>query len=318
MPANDDELRDHINKRLTLNLLIQGAATHAFLSAHYLVRDQLDALNPKLIPLYDKVTVGGFLSGWCGDLVLILGSPKRFWRRVENGGHLFSGHPLLARHGGALAEASKLHAIARAREKGMSTLPGVHYAQLLGVVIRLAMNERRHTRPLVDLAKQATHEIWGIDQHLLRAALSYETEVGEVRKPETFAGRMFRSAAAGWGGVERRGGRMVVVARAWFWPFLAHELVKGTAELVCLHGLNTLDAQTYDAVIDVTDKIEYEQWTMQAGSELWRRLLKINPPNRTLAETLMRIARLPPLPLEALMLALVEEPEAAADWLGAL
>ena len=33
----------------------------------------------------------------------------------------------------------------------------------------------------------------------------------------------------------------MVVARAIVWPILCHELVKGTAELICLHGLNTLD-----------------------------------------------------------------------------
>ncbi len=71
-----DDPADLINKRLTLNLLIQGAATHAFLSAHYVVEAELNALNPKLIPLYDQVSVGGFLSCWYGDLVLILGTPN--------------------------------------------------------------------------------------------------------------------------------------------------------------------------------------------------------------------------------------------------
>ena len=43
---NDGGLRDEINKRLTLNWLIQGAAQHAGMTFHHLVRDELDALDP--------------------------------------------------------------------------------------------------------------------------------------------------------------------------------------------------------------------------------------------------------------------------------
>ena len=40
---NEQALRDQINKRLTLNWLIQGAAQHAGMTSHHLVRDELDA-----------------------------------------------------------------------------------------------------------------------------------------------------------------------------------------------------------------------------------------------------------------------------------
>jgi hypothetical protein len=251
-------------------------------------------------------------------MVFVFGMPTRFWRRVERGEHPFSRHPLLVKHGARLSDAAKQHAAARAREKGVFTVPGIHYAQLLGAVFRILMNERHHSLVLAQLAKQATHVIWGIDEDRLQAEISFEPEVGQVRTPDTIAGRMYRGAAAGWGGVQRHGEVMKVVARAWFWPFLSHELVKGTAELVCLHGLNTLDRETYDAVIDATDRIEYEHWMMQAGSELWRRFLKIKPADHTLAESLMQIARLPPRPLDRLMHAVVEEPEMAAEWLASL
>ena len=36
---NTEELLQQTNKRLTLNLLIQGAAAHSFLTAHHLVVD---------------------------------------------------------------------------------------------------------------------------------------------------------------------------------------------------------------------------------------------------------------------------------------
>jgi hypothetical protein len=111
---------------------------------------------------------------------------------------------------------------------------------------------------------------------------------------------------------------LIVLAKGVCWPLLLHELVKGVAEIVCLHGLNTLDHETYASVIDVTDHIEYESWMMQAGAELWRRFLKVKPADRLLAESLMRIARLEPEPLQRLVLAIVEEPDMAADWLDSL
>ena len=53
MSPSSDYLRDEINKRLTLNLLIQGSAQHAFLTSHYLVRDELTALDSDLLRLYE-------------------------------------------------------------------------------------------------------------------------------------------------------------------------------------------------------------------------------------------------------------------------
>jgi hypothetical protein len=313
-----DNLPSLINKRLTLNLLIQGAATHTFLSAHYLVADDLNTLNPKLLALYDKLAVAGFLSYWHGDLSLLQGHPERFWQRVKNGAHPFSTHPLLAKHGGILARASKEHADARAVEKGVSPKFAFHFVKLAALTVRIAWHENGNENELAEIAIAATEGIWGIDPDRLRGQITYDVECGEVRTPETFVGRMFRRAAAGWSCVERDGDRLIVVARATCWPLLLHELVKGVAELVCLHGLNKLDRETYDKVIEATDHIEYEPWMMQAGSELWRRYLKLKPTDRTLAESLMQVARLPPKPLEQMMMAVVEDAENAKEWLASL
>jgi hypothetical protein len=57
---------------------------------------------------------------------------------------------------------------------------------------------------------------------------------------------------------------------------------------------------------------------LQAGAELWRRLLPLLPDHRPLAEMVMHIARLPAKSLEALMLAVIEEPERAKETLGRL
>ncbi len=307
-----------INKRLTLNLLIQGAATHSHLTLHHLVKDELDAIDSDLVELYDKVAVSGFLANWYGDLVLLCGRPKRFWRRTHRRGHPFARHALLATHGGTLAEASRRHAVARAHEKGAATTPGMHYLQLVRLVIQVFQIEADHTDTLEELAKQVTSSVWGIDQTRLEAELTTQVQVGPMRTPTTLVGKAIQAAAAGYSTVIRSGDRFTVTAKAWNWPLLTHELVKGTAELVCLHGLNTLDRETYDQVMEAADRIEYETWHMQAGAELWRRLLAVLPSDRPLAEVLMLLARLEPDELEQAMLTVIERPAAARTLLVAL
>ncbi len=73
-------LLDHLNKRFTLNLLIQGAASHTYLTAHHLVKQELDAIDRRLVRLYDKMALNVHLSQWMGDLVFAVGFPKKFWR----------------------------------------------------------------------------------------------------------------------------------------------------------------------------------------------------------------------------------------------
>ena len=313
-----DDLRDQINKRFTLNLLIQGAATHSFLTAHYLVKDELDEINPKLVPLYDKVSVAVILALWYGDFVLLYGRPTRFWKRIHRPGHPFGDHPLLVEHGEMLAAATKSHALARAREKGVATTPGLHYIHSLGLLFSVTTREARQEERLAALAKRATHLIWGIDVDRLDAAITGRVEFGRIPTPSTFTGRIIRLAAAGYSGVVRQDEKLMVVAKAWVWPLLAHELVKGTAELVCLHGLNTLDRETYLAATAAADKIEYEIWLMQAGAELWRRFLTVVPPEQTLAEALMHTARLSPDGLDRLMRAVIADPVHARRWLAKL
>jgi hypothetical protein len=311
-------VQQQIYKRMTLNLLIQGAATHTFMTAHHLVKGQLDAIHPKLVRLYDQFPVGMFLGYWYGDVALTLGRPKKFWRRVETTDHPFYGHPLLTRFGGELTEAARLHTRARAKEKGVAWLPGPNYLQTLSVFLRTHRIER-HRRPrLEELAREATQMIWGIDPNRLSAKLTWQVEFGNIREPATAVGRMIRNGAAGYSGVIRRGSQFQVVAKAWTWPLLIHELVKGTTELVCLHGLNTLDKGDYLQVVNAADHIEYETWQMQAGSELWRRLLAALPTDRPLAECLMYIARLSPARLDLLMQAVAERSPLAREQIADL
>jgi hypothetical protein len=223
----------------------------------------------------------------------------------------------LAKHGEPLADASRQHARDKASEKQIFASGDAH-AMVFTTFHTLSECESRVLVPLADLALQTAAEIWKFDKSRLRGAITPECEVGNVRTPRTLSGNYLRENSGGWSCVDREEGRLIVLAKGVCWPLLLHELVKGVAEIVCLHGLNTLDRETYASVIDVTDHIEYESWMMQAGAELWRRFLKVKPADRLLAESLMRIARLDPEPLQRLVLAIVEEPQLAAEWLDSL
>src|SRR5207237_3482273 len=117
-------------------------------------------------------------------------------------------------------------------------------------------------------------------------------------------------------GVVRRGDALVVVGRGTNWQLVAKELVKGTTELICLHGLNRLDDGAYQQVMSAADGVDFEPWMLQTGGELWRRLLAVLPAGRPLAEILMHLARLSARSLEILMLAVIEEPPWASELLG--
>ena len=313
-----DDILQQTNKRLTLNLLIQGAAAHTFLTAHHLVRNELEAIRPGLTRLYDRMAISFHLNYWIGDILLVYGLPSWFWRRTHRDRHPFHQHRLLARHGGELSRASKSYLLARGWKKWVIGIPIIHYVQMLLLFWRAARAERRHKRQLAELAKKTTSLIFGIDEDRLKAKLTTNVAFGHLSTPKTRVGRLTQLAAIGYGGVERRDGQFKVVAKSWNWPLVVHELAKGTAELICLHGLNTLDDETYKTVTDEADQIEYETWLLQAGAEIWRKLLSSLPGDRSLAEMLMHIARLDPEPLERLMLTVANDPEKARDLMDEL
>lgn len=313
--AEPAEILPYVNKRLTLNLLIQGAASHGYLTAHHLVHEELEALRPGLTSLYDRVTISAHLNHWIGDGCLIFGSPRRFWKAVTRPTHPFHRHPLFVAHGALLAEETRKHLVARAKLKDVSTTPGVHYAQAIKLMVQLIGAEHGLDVPLTDLAVQVATSVWGFDERRLDAQLTRHLEFGRIREPRTRFGRTFRKAAAGWSGVQSRRGELHVVAKAWLWPLLSHELTKGIVELICLHGLCDLDKQTYAAVVGYADHIEYEIPMLQTGAEFWRRFLAVVPPGRSLPHTLMHVSRLEPLALEQFMMNVVAEPAAARQVL---
>ena len=78
---------------------------------------------------------------------------------------------------------------------------------------------------------------------------------------------------AGWGGVRRDLDRLVVEAKAEIWPLLVHELIKGTVELICLHGLADLGEEEYSMVMEHTEHIEYEFPMIQIGRIVFQKSL---------------------------------------------
>jgi len=313
------EVRHEINKRLTLNWLIQGAAQHAGMTCHHLVRDELDALHPNLLRLYDQYALINLLQYWRFEAAVLMGWPPRFWKRAASKpSHPFFGHPLLSRYGGTLAAAAKQRAIERAKEKGLTRLPVLCGLQVARVIVRLQTLEAGHSQRLIELAKRTTAMVWGIPTDRLDARLTTSVAFGTLRTPQTLRGRMLRGLAVGYGGVMHRDGALQVVARGTNWYLLAKELVKGTAELICLHGLNHLGDDAYEQVMHHADRIEFEPWMLQTGGELWRRLLAVLPDGHSLADMLMHLARLPAPALERLMLAVIEQPECARELLREL
>ncbi len=303
-----EELLQQTNKRITLNLLIQGAAVHASLTSHHLVRDELEATQPGLTRFYDRAAVSFILNYFIGDIPLMFGLPSKFWGRTQSPSHPYHKHRLLASHGRELWHASKCYLIARAWKKWVIGIPFIHFLQFLWLLAWTIWFERGNRRThLARIAERANSLVWGIDVHRTKGAITMDVAFGNIRVPKTRLGRFIKEGVSGYGGVERRNGRFTVVAKAWFYPLLSHELAKGTAELVCLHGLNTLDERTYMAVTEEADQLEYETWMLQAGSEMWRRLLAAIPGNKSLPETLMHIARLDPVPLEEVMMLVVED-----------
>lgn len=309
-----------IQKRHTLNWLIQGAAQHAGMTFHHLVRDELNALNPKFLRLYDQYALINLLQYWQPEAQMLLGSPSRFWKRAAyQSRHPFFGHPLLSRYGGMLAEESRQRGLMRCKEKGMTRLPIAFTCQTLFVVGRLQALEAPHRTQLLQLGKATASMVWGIPTGRLDAELTTRIVLPpEVLAARNLTGAAFRAGIVGLGGVVQRDNELMVVARATNWQLLAKELVKGTAELICLHGLNQLNDQMYERVLSVTDQLDLEPWMLQSGGELWRRLLQFVPDECPIAKVLMHLARQPAETLESVVAAVIEQRKDAAEYLAKL
>ncbi len=307
-----------INKRFNLNLIIQGAAEYTSMNCHHLVRDQLNAINPELLTHYDRFGVAMRVNHWSSTNALVLGRPSKFWKNARKHGHVFANHPLLSRYGLPLNNEAKKHTYKRAAEVGVSRLPVVHSHQIMRLLRVCQKLEAGHEAELERLVAEVVHTIWSIPIHRLEPTLTITPAFGRLRPSTSFASEMMRQSAVGYSGVVRKGDSLQVVAKALTWPLLSHELVKGTVELICLHGINELDLGTYLDVTEVTDPIELEPWLLCVGAEFWRRMLEIFPKTKSHARAIMQIAMLDPEPLDEFMLAVVESPDLATQMIEEL
>jgi hypothetical protein len=301
--------RLEIQKRHTLNWLIQGAAQHAGMTFHHLVRDELNALDPGLLPYYDQYALINLLQYWHPHTRSLFGQPTQFWQEAAvKPDHPFYDHPLLSRYGGMLAETGKQRGFARWREKGFPPV-----IRIMDVVNNLKTLEAPHRPRLVELAKGTASTVWGIPRERLHGELTDKIVLDDNMLPaQSKVGKAFRACIVGFGCVTQNDDDLVVTGKGTNWQLVAKELVKGTAELICLHGLAQLDDDMYRRIIEVTDQLDLEPWMLQSGGELWRRLLASFPDDVPLAEVLMRLARLPAGTLESILAEVIEKPEGTA------
>jgi len=314
----EPEVRHLVNKRLTLNVLIQGAATHTFLTAHHAVRDNINLLDPELIRLYDSMNACNNLGYWKGLIAIFIGRPMKFWNTLNRPNNLFYYHRFMRRHGAALARESRKDALQRCKDKGVPQ-SGLHNEACMYHLFKTVFAvEARHRYMLEELGKKVCSEIFAIGEEKLDATLTMSPAWGTVREPTTRRGRLMMHAMVGWGGVMRgRGGRLKVCAKAVTWPLLVHELVKGTMELICLHGLNDLPDGHYETVMDHTEHVEYEIPMIQVGPEIYRRFLKVLPREIPIAQCVMKVSQMEPIELEEFMFEMIESPDRATNMIRA-
>lgn len=309
-----------IQKRHTLNWLIQGASQHAGMTLHHLVRDELNAFDIGLLRRYDQFALLVFLQYWRGLSVLMVGWPPRFWKRAASDPtHPFFRHPLLSKYGGMLAEAAKRRALERCKEKGVWALPLMFSFKAVSLLKQLRALEFPHKPRLLQLAKRTASSVWGIQSERFEAELSEGIALpGDHFAADNIRAEILRTCVIGYGGVARRSDQLKVTAKGVTWQLLTKELVKGTAELICLHGLRDLDDEVYQHVIEVADRIDLEPWMLQSGGELWRRLLAALPDGCSPARVLMRLARLPVGSLHSVIELVIEQSSEASGRLARL
>lgn len=83
-PEQQRKMYQEIQKRIILNGLVHGAAMHIWKSAHYIIKDQIDNLDPMLMTLYDQYTTS---VGW----LIWQMSPDDMQAAIDSGGAMTQG-----------------------------------------------------------------------------------------------------------------------------------------------------------------------------------------------------------------------------------
>jgi hypothetical protein len=286
---------------------------HAAFTAHHHVRDELESLRWGLTRFYDMLITSLQINMSLGEPVIFYGLPSTFWSRTGRCHHPCYRFPLLRKHGAELSRSEIKYTKALAWKRRLfPVVPVLHSYRLLWHMCRSMLNEVGIKKRLTELIPIAVSRLWGIEQHRVNPSIQFfNLGFGHIRPPRTAVGNLYSSGIISYGGVVRKEDQFEVRAKGMNFPLVLSESIRGTAELICLHGLCDLDESTYRRVTDETDIFDHEIWLFQTGPELWRRLLKVLPPDRSTAEMLMHIARLDPEFIEDLMMAVVEDPDHA-------
>jgi hypothetical protein len=72
LPDERLEVTDEVNKRLTMNALTHGSAVHAMMTMHHVVDQEINRIDRRLLPLYNKLTAGAHHYHWLIDVPAML------------------------------------------------------------------------------------------------------------------------------------------------------------------------------------------------------------------------------------------------------
>jgi len=244
-----------------------------------------------------------------------MGSPVKFWWKMRQNRHEFGFHPFLVKHGYRIARQTKREVFARCRSAGIPLDGLLNEMRGFQVYAEVIEAEHVHLPPLEELAKDLCCEMYGIGRELLDGKLTQNPSFGTVRQPDNEAGQELLKVMIGWSAVERQHGRLSVRATATFWPMLVHELIKGSVELICLHGMNNVSESDFAIALEHTDHVEFEIPMLQIGGTIFKRFLLARPREVELAEAIMYVAKFEPEVIEQFMFHLFESPNQATGMI---
>jgi len=226
-------VQEQINKRITMNMLTQGAAVHNMMTMHHLATDKLNALNPQLVQMYQQLSPGMLSMYWLVDFVAMAGMLN------------------------------------------LSNAAG-----------QVRVSYDNDSEEVDDLGEQEDNDF---DYSSL-----FDDDQEEEQEPDL-------------GIDDEQYDGPKVIAHAQCFPILLQELVKGTMEILSLHGWSDMDRDTLKQVKKHADVITDEPWLIQVGPHIWRSFLKIVPRNSDLANIVMKLAMKDPKFIHDLLSKTIEE-----------
>ena len=314
------KLEDLIHKRITLNTYVQGAAVHAFTTAHHLVQADLAETLPQVYEAHwsrcEKFTAASVFAYPDGLGFTLAQQKPDFWRKFDLGKHPFVKHPVLHKCGHLLYEYGYRHIHDIAAKRGVNvtnTGPHSYWDAAMEDLTALIVLEKPQKDELTHIAKQVCQQITTIDPKKLEAEITPHIAVGHHHAHDPVSRRL-KKEVLGASSIKRVKGDCQVKAQAHVFVILVQELVKGTMEILSMYGVNDLDRETYTQVLKEADQLVYEPLQIQVGPELWRRFLTVLD-GRRIPITFIRVCKMSPEDLHQFTRDVIENPQQAAQTL---